>query len=168
MQLLTNEQKATVCQLAREAWDAHPEIRDALLEANPHLGKTEIFQAWRRVEQGRAVGRQSLTQCTSEGDFLKLCAHFRAMIPGQEQRAARTLARHAIEPRLVALHKLRQACERAGVDLGYPAKICRTQYRCSLDQASEKQLWRLVYTVKNRGTAKRREAAAAARPDDPF
>jgi hypothetical protein len=171
MNLLSNKQKAEICQLAHEAWEARADIREPLLECNlATMSKTAIFEAWRHVEQGKAVGRQSLTKCTSEGDFLKLCAHFRAMIPGQEQRAARTLARHAAEPRLVAMHKLRQACSAAGLELGYAAAICRTQNKCTLDEASEKQLWRLVFTVKNRSKAKRPQyaAAAAANADDPF
>lgn len=156
MNLLSRQQKAKVCQLARAAWEARPDVREPLLEANLRRGMTatEIYAAWRHVEQGRAVGRQSLTKCTSEEDFLRLCAHFRSMIPGQGQIAARTLARHAAEPRLVAMHKLREACQRAGLELSYPAAICRTQYRCTLAEASEKQLWRLVFTVRNRGRAK--------------
>lgn len=190
MNLLSNDQKATICQLAHEAWEARADIREPLLECNlATMSKTAIFEAWRHVEQGRAVGRQSLTKCTSEGDFLRLCAHFRAMIPGQEQRAARTLVRHAAEPRLVAMHKLRQACSAAGLELGYAAAICRTQNKCSLDEASGTQLWRLVFTVRNRrkpvrtaspasGAAGAREMRKAKRPqyaataavnaDDPF
>lgn len=167
MNLLTNPQKATICQLAHEAWEARPDIREPLIECNgATMSKTAIFEAWRHVEQGKAVGRQSLTKCTSEHDFLRLCAHFRAMIPGQEGRAVRTLARHEAEPRLVAMHKLRQACSAAGLELGYAAAICRTQNRCSLDEASEKQLWRLVFTIKNRAKAKRPHYAVAAPASD--
>ncbi|BET67190.1 hypothetical protein ASA1KI_21080 [Opitutales bacterium ASA1] len=176
MNLLSNRQKAEICRLAREAWELHPEIREPLLECNLEtMSATEIFNAWRHVEQGKACGKQSLCRSTSEEDYLKCRAHFEALC-GREARAQRTIARHATEPRLVARWKLERECEAQGLSIEYAAKICRTQYRISLDDASEKQLWRLFYTVRNRGHAKSaKEAKAKPEPvgatganDNPF
>ncbi len=163
MRQLSKAQKAAIAMLARKAWALCPQ-RAALLEANRARGMsaTAIFEAWRHVEQGKACGKQSLRQCTSEQDYLKLRAHFEALI-GRYGRALRTLLRHAEEPRLVARHKLEEACRERGLSLAYPASICRRQYRCGLDDATEQQLWRLVFTVRNR----RRKAAHPATEPTP-
>jgi hypothetical protein len=49
------------------------------------------------------------------------------------------------------LHILKANCEERGLKFpDYPGAICRAQNKCGLGGATEKQLWRLVYTVRNR------------------
>jgi len=149
MQYLSKCQKATLCQLARRAWELWPE-REAFLRANPEYSATAAFEAWRRVQQRQACGVESLRSCTSEHHYLLLRSHWNAAI-GNHERAASDLLKHANEARLVVLHKLRESCLERGLDYpGYPGAICRRQYKCALEDAGEKQLWRLVYTVRNR------------------
>lgn len=154
--LLSNEQKGDLCQLARKAYDEWAG-REAFEEANPELSATKCFEAWRRVEQGKAVGNQSLRLVTQD-DFLTLRAHFRAMC-GQGGAAVKDLLRHAEEPRIRARFKLQQALEERGLNEAYAAAICRRQFRCELGDAGEKQLWNLFFTVRNR-----RKAQFTARP----
>lgn len=151
MTLLSNEQKAAICRLARRAYDTWAG-REAFEDANDGLSMSKCFEAWRRVEQGKAVGRQSLRDCTSDNDYLRLTAHFQNLL-GDSGRALNSLLRHGEEPRVVAFHKLQLALRERGLHEGYAAAICRRQFRCELGDASAKQLWNLFFTVKNRRVA---------------
>lgn len=145
---LSNQQKGDIAKLARQAYDAW-EQRDEFELANPTLSRTACFEAWRHVEQGKAVGVQSLRLCTSEKHYLRLMAHF-AKLLGESARALLLLLRHGEEPRIRAYFKLRQALAERGLAEDYAAAICRRQYKRPLGEASEKQLWNLFYTVRNR------------------
>jgi hypothetical protein len=155
MNFLSNDQKATIARLARQAYDSW-EGREGFEECNPGLSVSKCFEAWRRCEQGKAVGRQSLTQCTGD-DFLPLVAHFQNFA-GRGAAAVKTLLRHAEAARITPFFKLQKALAQRGLDEGYAAAICRRQFKCALGDASEKQLWSLFYTIRNR-----RKVAAPAR-----
>ena len=137
--LLSNEQKARICILAREAYA---------------LQFTDWeFPEWRHAEQEKACGKASLCDCT-QADFLRLKSHF-LRLSGEEGEARRVETRAATEPRRIARYKLMQALAERGLAPGYAEAICRRQYHCGLDDASEKQLWRLVFTVRSRRAARR-------------
>jgi hypothetical protein len=55
-----------------------------------------------------------------------------------------------VSDRELVLRKLKSECAARGVAIEYPAKICRVQYKCQLEEASPNQLWQLVFTVRNR------------------
>lgn len=162
MSPLSNRQKMIVARLARLAYGAWPG-RAEFEQLNAELPASARFNAWRRVEQGKACGTQSLRECTQR-DYGRLKAHFEALA-GQDRRATGTLARDRDNDRRVALHKLREALAERDLPDAYAAAICRRQYRCALEEAGAKQLWRLLYTVRNRRPA---VAAPAGRPGDPF
>lgn len=151
MPALSKTQKADIGRLARQAWLAWPG-RAEFCAANPTLSESACFTAWRHVEQGSAVGRQSLRECTSEGDFLRLCAHFLSLAR-RPVAAQRTLRLAASEGQRLAAYKLRQELAARGLASGYAAAICQRQFRCALAEASEKQLWCLVFTIRNRRPA---------------
>ena len=67
--LLTNRQKASLCQMARQAW----------IEAGSALD----FSDWRRQQQLKVVGKASLTQCNQD-DYRPLANHFVAIKNGAE------------------------------------------------------------------------------------
>lgn len=161
MSALSLSQKATICRLAQQAYRAWSG-REEFETCNPELSVSRCFEAWRRVEQGKAIGVQSLTdpRVTSEGHYLRLVAHFQHLL-GQGGKAMTNLVRHQEEPRIVAYHKLKSALAERGLDEAYAAKICRTQFRCELGQATTKQLWCLFYTVGNR---REKVAATERRP----
>lgn len=152
---LSNIQKARIGMLAREAWEAWSG-RAEFLAANDDLSPSACFTAWRRVEQGKAIRKQSLRAATQE-DYLHLRAHF-LNIKGAGGRALKAKLRAAEEPRIVAFYKLKKALDERDLSESYAAAICRRQYRCSLSEASEKQLWNLFYTVRNRRKAVRKSS----------
>jgi hypothetical protein len=131
---LSREQKARICIMAREAFQITTDDAD--------------FTDWRRDQQLRACGKESLKEAV-QSDYLPLRAHFENLL-GKSDRALETHLRAAQEPQRIAMMKLRAACDDAGLDLAYPSKICRQQYKCELDEANANQLWRLVFTVRNR------------------
>lgn len=155
--LLSRTQKAKIGQLATQAWRVW-EGREAFLETNGELSASACFAAWRHWQQGLACGRQSLRECTGD-DYQLLRAHF-LTLAGLEASAARAQERHISNPQRIARYKLRQALAAAGLPLEYAAAVCRRQYRCTLDDASERQLWCLVFTVRNRTSAERRASRA--------
>jgi hypothetical protein len=65
-------QKSTICDVAREAWEAW-DGRAEFTAAQPP--GTEPFTAWRHQHQHAAVGLQSLTLCTQE-HYGPLVRHF--------------------------------------------------------------------------------------------
>ena len=117
MSPLSNLQKRDIAIAARRAYDAKFD-REAFEAINSELSKSDCFNAWRHVEQGKAVGIQSLREMT-QAHFGRLLAHFQAMTgeAGQE-RASRTLARDADNPRRIARYKLDQALRERGLDTG--------------------------------------------------
>ena len=160
MSPLSNIQKKDIAIAARRAYDAWPE-REAFEAINAELSRTACFEAWRHVEIRKVVRfTESLRECT-QAHYGALLSHFQAMA-GDDTAAQRTRARDADNPRRVARYKLEEALRERGLELGYAIAICRTQNRCELDQASAKQLWRLVFTVRNR---KRRAVPVG---DNPF
>ena len=71
-----------------------------------------------------------------------------------------TLLHDNDNPRRIAEHKLHEEMLKASLHPAYVEKICRNQNKCSVLEASEKQLWRLIYTVRNRAAAKRHPGRA--------
>lgn len=154
---LSKLQKADIARAARAAWEAWPE-REAFEAINAEFSASARFEAWRREEQSKACGVRSLRAAT-QAHYGRLLAHFQALA-GREAQAARTRARDADNDRRIARWKLDQALRERGLQVGYAAAICRTQFRCALDEAEAKQLWKLVFTVRNR--------RKPAKSDNPF
>ena len=120
---LTNEQKARLSILAREAF----------AKLNP----------------GSLAGMDRRITEAAQRDFLPLKAHFQDL-GGKSGQALNTLLRAESEPQRIAMHKLTQECRYRKLSLSYPEAICRKQYHCNLTQASAKQLWCLVFTIRKR------------------
>jgi len=160
MNPLSLEQKARICMAARRAYDAWG-MREEFELINPELSPSKCFEAWRRCEQRKAVGVESLTLCTSERHYLRLLAHFVAL-QGEGGQALQLLLRHADEGRITVFFKLLQALEERGLKEEYAAHICRCKFKCALGEASEKQLWSLFYDVR-----RRRRAELPAKPKPP-
>lgn len=130
---LTRRQKMELCVAARAA--------------HRRMGGGAPADVWRRAEAVKAAGCR-VSEAT-QNEYLRLLAHFQDLA-GDSGRALETELRSAEEPRRVALRKLRLECAARGLSMGYPEAICRRQYKCGLDEAAPNQLWRLVFTVRNR------------------
>lgn len=132
-ELLNKKQRQRLATLARQAW----------LKS----GREETFDAWRHAQAIKACGRR-ITEA-GQRDFLPLRAHFRDLI-GRSDLALNDLLRAENEPQRIARHRLQIECQQRRLSLAYPESICQRQYRCSLAEASAKQLWCLIFTVRNR------------------
>jgi hypothetical protein len=159
--LLSREQKARLCILAREAF--------ARVHGRDPRDAAEI-EEFRHAQVDAAVGKGGLTQCVQE-DYKAVLARF-LQLKGEDGHAFKAHVAHQSEPARLAMWKLKQSCAERGLPLSYPAAICRRQYRCELEQASAQQLWQLCYTVRSRraaggGKPRRRAAAASPKPARP-
>jgi hypothetical protein len=150
---LSNEQKAALCILAREAW----EIQGGEAECGPLLD-------WRRGAQFDAVGKSSLTEC-AQSDYLRLRAHFLSL-KGESGRAMSAHVQHQTEPERVAMFKLEEACAKKRLPLSYAESIGRQRFKTDLDKLSAKQIWWLVFTMNNRPGPN--PVSAKARPVSTF
>ncbi len=133
---LSREQKANLAILARRAFA----VRSA---AHPGVNA----DTWRREESIRAVGKR-ITEAT-QGDYLRLRAHFEDLA-GQSDKALRTLWQEDNQATKVAYRRLCIECRQRGLALSYPGAICQKQFHCALNEATAKQLWCLVFTIRNR------------------
>lgn len=146
---LSNEQKAKLCILIRDAYG-----RQEHASANP---STEEIDTFRHEECQRAVGKPGLTACVQD-DWKPLLAHFLAMT-GATDRAFEAAYEHGTEPARVAMFKLHEALRKAGLPMAYAAAISRRQHHGKEPSGlNPKQLWQLTYTINNRGAGRRREA----------
>lgn len=113
------------------------------------------FDEWRHSEVTKACGKNGL-RCCDQDDYAGLKAHF-LDAAGASGAAFNWHVRAQSQGDRVAMAVLRRECGAAGVKVAYAAAICLRQFRCTLEDASEKQIWSLVYTVRNRAAAKRRK-----------
>jgi hypothetical protein len=141
---LSNEQKARICIIARDAF-----MRTDLIQS------ADNFKEWRRQEQLEAIGKESLRECV-QSEYLALLAHFQNLA-GESGRAVKNIIRAAAEERAVARNKLDESLGERGLRVEYAEAICKRQFKCSLDEASAKQLWTLNFTVRNRRKPVKRE-----------
>ena len=135
---LTNDQKRILSQLARRAWT----------QAGPELDGMSADE-FRQQEVVKACGKLGL-RCCSQNDYGAVKGHFLNLL-GETEKAFQAVHHGEGNARRVAEYKVVQACRDAGLELAYAAKICANTFKCSLDEASTDQLWKLMFTVKNRG-----------------
>ena len=135
---LKRGQKANLSMLAAEGFK-HQKVMGCTLEEWRH--EMAVQACGYRISEARQEHWSDLRAA-----FLDLA--------GQPEKAYRTHVRSVDNKRRVALYKLEQECAARGLDVSYPATICRRQFRLSLEEASAKQLWCLVFTVRNRRKAK--------------
>lgn len=133
---LTNNQKARLSILARQAAVLH----------GLSLKKVDL-DAWRQEESIKACGRR-ISEAIQD-DWANLKSAFEDLA-GNPVAAFKTQLRDGDNKRRVAMHKLAEALRKKELPLSYAESICRPQFKCSLDEASAKQLWCLFYTINGR------------------
>jgi hypothetical protein len=137
---LDRGQKAALCILARQAFDA---VRPG--------GE---FDAWRHEQTLKACGKLSL-RCATQADYAAIKAHLLSLL-GHTGRAFNSALRSQTEPRRQALHKLRGECRSQGVALDYAIAIARSKFhQPDLELLSPSQIWQLVFSVRRRGQKNR-------------
>jgi hypothetical protein len=148
---LNREQKRELSQLYRRAYKRAGAGVDGL-----------TIDDWRRSEVARATGKLGLRCCT-QSDSCACQAHVWELL-GEPGRALYWLQRGQGEGQRQAMAVLERTCRECGLPLSYPAAVCRRQNRgLELAHASERQLWSLIYTVRNRAYARRKRADSSAK-----
>lgn len=131
---LTRFQKMLLAKAARRAWQA---------SGSPPPGEA----AWRHEQALRTVGvRISQARQT---DYIPL----RATFLDAQKRHAQAFNILVADPQnkiRIARYHLEKSCTERGLSLSYPKSICRRQFKCGLDDATARQLWCLVFTIRNR------------------
>jgi hypothetical protein len=158
---LTTDQKRILSQLARRALAS---VRHAAEKRGETFTVTE--DDWRREQVELACGKHGL-RCCSQDDYSTVKAHLLARL-GRAAEAFEAHVRAATEKRRQAEAVLIRECEKADLRLSYADRICRDKFHCTVLDATEKQLWQMVFTIRNRARARRRtaqaKAASAVRP----
>lgn len=157
MSPLSHNQKRYLSQLSNRAFDRAAADADGQ-SFYDDFPSTRAREQFRHDEVAKACGKIGL-RCCSQQDYKRVEAHFLNLL-GEPGRAFNAHVRAETEAVRQAEAVLRRECQRFGFDLSYPAAICARQFRVTLADASEKQLWNLVYTVRNRGNARQRKAVA--------
>jgi hypothetical protein len=143
---LTNTQKAAICILAREAFAEIGNRKRGNSEISDVSFQLSDLSAWRHEQCFLAVGKDSLRDCV-QGDYKKLFAHF-LNLKGEPGRAVKAHMEVELEAGAIAMRKLERECAARGLELSYPAAICRNKFKCGLDEATPRQLWVLVFDVR--------------------
>jgi hypothetical protein len=151
---LSHDQKRYLSQLSDRAFDRLSAEADGQYFYDD-LPATKARQQFRHDQVVKACGKIGL-RCCSQDDYLRVKAHFLDLL-GETGKALDAHVRAETEGLRVVTNKIHAACREFGFTLGYANKICQ-RFRVNLDGATEKQLWTVFYTVRNRGLAKRRAA----------
>lgn len=146
---LDHRQKATLCILAREAF---------LHTFGCPPDSPATLDAWRHEETRKAIGLASLRHA-AQPHYRPLLAHF-LNLKGESGRAFDLIRQDQLREIQLAKAKLRQALATAKKPWPYAEAICRHQNRgLTIDElTSEPPIWRLVFTITNRGNTAKRKA----------
>jgi len=143
---LSKTQKRDLSKLATRAWRL--ENAKARGRGEKPDTSTAAATAYRHEQVAKAVNKAGLT-CCSQADFLPLIAHFEDIL-GNSGRALNAHMQSQTDSLRRVQWLLNSEIAKARLTTAYAAKICIDQNKCTLDNASEAQLWRLVYTIRNR------------------
>jgi hypothetical protein len=137
--LLTSAQRQGLARLARRAW----------VMARERGGTAEDFDTWRHDQVQQVTGLAGLRELTQQ-HFRRVRGHF-MHLAGNDAAALNDIVASETEGPRQTLFILARECNRAGLPLAYPAAISRSRFQTpNLDELTEKQLWMLIYTVRNR------------------
>lgn len=172
MSALTTKQKSILAQLGKRAFNragaiargarssrsasATPTMQGDLDQLALDGGKV-AEDNWRHAQVALACGKHGLRLC-SQDDYALVKAHFERLL-GMEAKSIRTEVHAAGQARRTVEVKILQACEQWGVKLSYAATLAKGK---TLDECTVAELWKVLYTLNNRGKAKRDKAAAEA------
>jgi hypothetical protein len=155
---LSHKQKRYLSQLSDRAFARSADIPVGPNHADKNVSATDQRTLYRHTQVALACGKAGL-RCCSQDDYKLVEAHFLALL-GETVKAFNAGVRAATEPRRQAEAVLVRECERFGLRLSYAAAICRSVFKCSLEDASPNQLFKVMYTIRNRGHARQQKAAA--------
>jgi hypothetical protein len=158
--MLSKLQKSIVAKAARAAWNRISILERKQISAcireqanDPLLSDSKIYTQWRHQEQHRATGISSLCLC-DQPHYLPLINHFNTLGIGYERSLPKStinaIERELTDSRRRAEWLLLRALNERNLQRAYAEAICRRQFRCNIAQAAEKQIWNLIFTIRNR------------------
>ena len=146
--LLTSSQRQALARLARRAWSA----------ARERGATAADFDTWRHDQVQQVTGQPGLRHLTQQ-HFRRVRGHFLHLL-GNDDSALRDIIAAETEGPRQTLFILARETTKAGLPMAYPAAIARNRFHNqNLDELTEKQLWMLIYTVRNRRKPARRLVA---------
>lgn len=175
MSALTKPQKSHLVQLAQRAFKLtgakargagfKTDVLDAPdkqteLIAMAVIGSALAFNVWRHEHVALACGKAGLRCCT-QLDYKLVEAHFLELL-GETGKAMNALVQAQSEPKRQAEARLIHACKTNGFKLSYAETLCQSIHKVSLGDAPTAVIWKVIYTINNRGAAKRRNQKEAA------
>lgn len=177
---LVKRQKAYLSQLARRAFNLEAARArgsgDVLADGEPDGGHPldpllRDAEHYRHAHVAIACGKLGL-RCCSQDDYRAIEAHFLNLL-GETKQAFNSFVLSTTEKTRVAKYMVVKACKEFDFQIGYAEHICREQnHGASLDDVDPKTLWRIVYTIRTRGAARRRrkalEASTATKPQNKY
>jgi hypothetical protein len=143
-------QQRILSRLARRAFAMQPPAG-----GGAHDGESEIDFRHRQVAV--ACGKAGLRAC-SQADYKIVEAHLEALL-GNVPKVFDAHIAHDGNPRRVVEFKILESCRQARVTLAYAETICRSKYKCSLAEATDRQLWGIKFDVDRAARRKRKEHA---------
>lgn len=161
----SSKQIQSLAIIVRQAWDLQTKLD--LIEYPGDLknaSKTDKIDFFRRTRLHESCGKSSFKDCHAIKDYLLAKSYFQRLA-GISQDAESTRVRQEYGAASThtsacsALRQIEQAASEAGLSPSYIAKICFNKFGGETDirQLSEKQLWHLCYTIRNRAMKKSRE-----------
>ena len=154
---LSKVQKRHLSQLARRAYNLGRAKARGMDPLNEILTLAE--KDWRHNQVARVCGKDGIRLCGQE-DYKAVEAHF-LNIQGAPGQALNSHVASASEAQRTAMFILKRECAQNAFDLNYANAICHTQFKRNIYDATERQLWCIVYTIRNRAAARRRHKEAA-------
>lgn len=157
---LTNDQKRYLSQLSDRAF----RFLGAKARGRGEVWPEDItanLATFRHDEVAKACGKLGL-RCCSQDDYGAVKAHFLSLL-GEDGRALKAHVEGANNPDRIAEWKLSQEIDAAaavGITRRYAEEICKRQFGCTILEATTKQKWNLMFTIRNRAAAKRKGQAA--------
>lgn len=134
---LSNTQKATLSQTAKRAWQRHREH-----------GLTEETEKDWRTREAIECCKCRISEATN-GNFLALDAHFKNLA-GDSGGAFKATMKMPGDEKRQAMAKLKAELKKAGKDISYAEAISKDTFKRTLEEASPAQVWKLMFTVRNR------------------
>ena len=156
---MSDGQKRELCMLARQAYDQARRSGAAPDPADDGMCATTAFNVWRRLRQQEACGIGSLKEATNQ-DYLTIKGFWLRQL-GRTPQADKTEARRLGEKVTWAMDRLKRELAAASDVLPggrqYIEGFLRNKRGVSLEEASVKQIWQAIYTLRRRAGQLRRK-----------
>ena len=177
--MLSHHQKRELSILARQAFDQEREkvlpfyeldlvdgryrtIAREVADAQTTFllrGDTESRDEWRKAEVAKACGKLGL-RCCGQADYNKVRAHFHRKL-GHTGAANHAMQRSASDGRRTVEYKIGVVLRQLNAGISYANGACRKiNHGISLEEASEKQLWKVFFALNKQVTRETKTEAA--------